>query len=236
MSTNENGDFNPLADGLLIGIGAEPDTGEVDTEIEIFMENAAAHEGIKTLGVMLALTVQDALAPALRPRRPGTTDGAVKACQHAKLGVEIEGGFADPTEVRRTIYICPFHPDELICNVGDCLTGHYLDHHADEVSTAKCFVCEEPLLDPILHERREDFTPIFAEVVLRQQLDLAIAEPGTGGSAGGPGAAPLRMLNLGLASGTLVTLPCAYLCPRHEDAAGKLPWRMEWPNAACEVG
>ena len=38
-------------------------------------------------------------------------------------------------------------------------------------------------------------------------------------------------VSLAYESGKLVTLPCAYLCPRHQIATD-LPWKMIWPRAS----
>jgi hypothetical protein len=235
MSTSNEDGRDALSRDFWLGIGAEPvRDGEVSPEDVIYMENEAARGGIVELGIMLALTVQDALAPALQPQKTGTSfESFVNACEHAKLGTRLTGedefGWALPAEVRRTVYLCPQHPGELICNVGDCYMGHWLDEHAGEFDIAKCFVCDTPMRDELTHAYREDFTPIVAEVVLRRPLNLGVADPFPGEFPAGRRPV-LRMLNLAFHSGTLVTLPCGYLCPRHEDAAGKLPWQIEWPG------
>lgn len=55
----------------------------------------------------------------------------------------------------------PDAPERLICDTGTCMEDHYAEHHCDEYETAGGVVCEEP---PI----REDFTPVFAEIVLHR--------------------------------------------------------------------
>lgn len=238
MSTDNGGTGNGENRDMWLGIGAEPvRDGEVSGEDVIFMENEAARDGVVKLGIMLAEVVNDALAPALRPIGPGSFESFVNACEHAQDGTRLTGedefGWALPAEVRRTVYLCPMHPDELICNVGDCYMGHWLDHHEGEFDAAKCFVCESPMRDELTHEYREDFTPIFAEVELRHPLNLGVAQHAAGQFPPGKRPSPLRLLNLAFHSGTLVTLPCAYLCPRHEQAAGELPWKMEWPGRSA---
>lgn len=64
----------------------------------------------------------------------------------------------------RSAYICPMHPERLVCDAGTCTEDHYAEHHGDEHETAGCFVCEERV--------RDDFTPVFAEILLHRNVRL----------------------------------------------------------------
>lgn len=44
------------------------------------------------------------------------------------------------------------------------MPDHYAGHHGDEHDTAGCFGCEG--------REREDFTPVFAEIVLHKNVHV----------------------------------------------------------------
>lgn len=107
------------------------------------------------------------------------------------------------------------HPERLVCDAGTCVEDHYREQHGDEHETARCFVCETPI--------REDFTPVFAEIVLHKNVNVEFPMYVM------PDGIPLQ--NIGMAySGVLRTRPVAYLCPRHAGLV-ELPIRMAWPTS-----
>lgn len=179
----------------------------------------AAHTmvGMAKVGTMLAQVVEDALRPALK-------NGRISACTHIhtlRSTRRTSEGRPVPQDGSRDkqILICPMHPRggatgyTLMCE--EDVVHHYRTEHHGEFDKAACFVCEAPILDPLMGELRDDFTPVFAEVVLYEALPIQYFVPGD------PRGSDAYV-------GDLATLPVAYLCPRHADAAD-LPIRMGWP-------
>lgn len=176
------------------------------------LERVRAAPATARLAAALALTVEDALRPALH-------GGRVRACEHVTLGAEWDTKNPRPVAVDRCAFLCPMHPERLVCDAGTCVEDHYAEHHGDEHETAGCFVCKE---SPI----REDFTPVFAEILLHRNVNLEFPEYVM------PDGIPLQ--NIGLAyGGVLLTLPVAYLCPEHACLV-ELPIRMAWPTEWTE--
>lgn len=182
---------------------------------KIRLENIAALPGLMKLSAMLAQSVEDALAPVLE-------GGRVRSCLHildAGAWRMVPGEQRNDPELRPLL--CPSHPERLLCNspapIGgndkSCLATHYAQEHPHEVE-ARCFVCEMPIVDE-LTGLRDDFEGITAEVTLHRNIPFLDDNRHRdfwwqfGGVLGVP--------------------PVAYLCPRHSQAAGKLPWNMGWP-------
>lgn len=154
----------------------------------------------------LALVVEDALSPALRGER-------VKACEHAKVGTSGNRHDAPPVEVERRAYLCPMHPDRLLCDLPGCLDRHYEQDHLEEMQTAGCFVCEKPI-------SQVKCLPVVADVMLHRGIPLAFPD------------ADGFLTNLSLEyRGALRTTAMAWLCHLHNEVV-ELPLRMAWPTVA----
>lgn len=189
-------------------------------------ELSEAQEGMAKVGTMLAQVVEDALRPTLLPYRPGRVvgghwvdegnatghDGYVLACEHIRLVVP-EGGHlccgAEPVVVDRKAYLCPMHPERLLCDAEDCMTRHFAERHGDDPFPPPCFECGEPV--------EADFVPVFAEITLHRNINVGIIDQA--------GATDLRMAY----GGVLLTTPVAYLCCKHAGLVG-VPIRMAWPT------
>ena len=90
-----------------------------------------------------------------------------------------------------------------------CVGSHYATEHKDEQTTGACFVCRARV--------RDDFKPIVAEVQLHRPVMFYDDN---------------RARNHWFTySGTLVTWPVSYLCPRHVDLV-QLPLRRAGPTDA----
>jgi hypothetical protein len=165
--------------------------------------------GLATVGVMLGAVVEDVLNASLEGRR-------IKACKHVKLGTpEHLKGFTS-VEVERAVYLCPMHPERLLCSEGMCLRDHLAKFHpADDV---RCFVCEAKCLT--------DFTPVDARIVLHRNINVEFPD-------GPPGDMFLTALSYAY-GGVISTLPAAYLCPGHAWLLPK-PFQIGWPMTAAGV-
>jgi hypothetical protein len=179
---------------------------------KIALELAEARPGMVKLGAMLAAVVEDKLRPALNDRR-------VQSCLHVLDDVYARLPHGGQTASNRQVYICPMHPYRLLCDAPPsghtwqgCVTSHYATEHKDEHLTGKCFVCEARL--------RDDFTPIVAEVQLHRPVVIY-----------DDNRARDHWFQY---TGTLVTLPVTYLCPRHMGLV-ELPLRMAWPMSADDA-
>jgi hypothetical protein len=152
---------------------------------------------------MLALVVEDALAPALGPRQ------RVHACTHVVGDVSgrnlLRTGSSVAVEQRALI--CPMHPGELLCDEDRCVRHHHQQFHADDDPTAYCFVCEIPVPEEVV-------TPVWGVVQLHRAVPLF---------------APTTSGRYFTYSGELWTLPVTYLCPRHSGLV-EVPIRVAWPT------
>ncbi|WP_158657506.1 hypothetical protein [Blastococcus saxobsidens] len=51
----------------------------------------------------------------------------------------------EDAEPGRRPLLCPFHPERLLCNNPECVSGHrQADHRDDELFGSTCFVCSVP--------------------------------------------------------------------------------------------
>lgn len=187
-------------------------------------ELSEAQEGMAKVGTMLAQVVEDALRPTLLPYRPGRVvgghwvdegnatghDGYVLACEHVQVGTAWNRKDAPPVVVDRNAYLCPMHPERLLCDAEDCMTRHFAERHGDDDPfPPPCFECGEPV--------EADFVPVFAEITLHRNINLGYPEFDG------------QLTNISLAyGGVLLTTPVAYLCVRHAGLVG-VPIRMGWP-------
>ncbi len=160
-------------------------------------------EGMAKLAAMTAMVVEDALSPALEGRR-------VQSCLHV---VDQATGFivGQSKETDRMAYLCTRHPDRLICDQPGnsvwpgCLYSHLDDKHRDELP-ARCFVCEQPIEEPLV-------TPVFTKIVLHRPLKVYADWKSEYQYLGG-----------------LRTMPVAYLCPGHSRLFDvRKPWVIHWP-------
>jgi hypothetical protein len=187
-----------------------------DDEKMIRLENATAIPAMAKLGGWVTQRVETALAPALEGRRK-------YSCLHILDDILKKWSIPFGEEiglVGRKPLLCPLHPDRLLCNRPQCVTDHLYQHHRREHEAA-CFVCEEPMIDPITHVLRDDYEGVTAIIQLHQQV-------------------PFYDDNRGrdrwyVYRGELVTLPMAYLCPRHAGLL-ELPVRMAWPTVMHDAG
>jgi hypothetical protein len=166
--------------------------------------------GLAVVGQWLAMTVDHALSPALE-------GGRVKACEHAKLGAETLPMDGEPREFDRGVYMCPMHPERLLCSEGTCLADHVkAQHQPDEI---RCFVCEVDCC--------ANFFPVDAKITTHRNFNIEFQE-------GPPGDKFLTALSYAF-GGTIWTLPAAYLCTEHAPLLPE-PIRMAWPMGMGDVG
>jgi len=176
--------------------------GTVTDAEMVALENISAKPGIMKLGALLALAVEDELAPALKNER-------VRSCLHALDEINAKGllplGGQRVLETRQAL-ICPFHPDRLLCN--KCAAAHLARYHnTPEHQAVGCYVCQAPW--------REDFEGVVAQVQLHRPVPFYDDRRARG--------------QWFTYSGDLWTLPVAWLCPRHEGLQPD-PLRMVWPT------
>jgi len=177
-----------------------------DAEL-VALENISAKPGIMKLGALLALAVEDELAPALKNER-------VRSCLHALDEISAQGllplGGQRVLETRQAL-ICPFHPERLLCN--KCAAAHLAHYHnTPEHQAVGCYVCEAPW--------REDFEGVVAQVQLHRPVPFYDDNRARG--------------QWYVIKGDLWTLPVAWLCPRHKDAVD-LPLKMAWPTDTDQI-
>lgn len=180
---------------------SEWDDETMRDEVDCWMENVPAAYAMAKVSAMLAMTVDDMLGRALR-------GGRVPACMcinDLRSVARTTAGVAVPPEGsrERTVFICPFHPKQLLCD--RCVPGHYKREHHGEYETTSCFTCTA---SPITAE----FTPVVAQITLLKPLPIVM---------------PAR--TNALYTGELFTLPVSYLCPRHAQLL-ELPLEMSWPK------
>jgi hypothetical protein len=178
------------------------DSGHDNDNDDAWLESATFITQKATLGAMLAEVVGGMLTPALAGQK-------VQSCLHIMDSLLNDGILPVGTSVaseKLQALICPFHTDRLICNI--CVGEHVEHTHKGFAEQSACFLCSTPW--------REDFEGVNARVQLLEPISFYDDNRARG-----------RWFTF---SGELWTLPLVWLCPRHKDAMGDLPWQMTWPT------
>lgn len=180
--------------------------------------------GFSNMAYAFALSLEDALNPALSGRR-------IETCSHMHTLFSTrrtpEGRFVPEEGSRdRQVLLCALHPHgtaathQLFCQ--EDVVQHYETEHYGEYDRAVCAVCETPLRVPARdgsgYVYRGDFTPVFGVIELLKPLPVQFFRP-RGGD---------WLATNGDYVGDITTTALTYLCPEHAGAVD-LPLRYLWP-------